>query len=98
MKTVQTYQDNNSHVSIIISKTARLQKAYIPDIHFNNKDINFPHQHCLEMQLVHREERQAHLMCTVQATCVRPGWVSADWEKPETTVDSPRNEFWGRGL
>lgn len=47
---------------------------------------------------MHQEERQAHVTCTLPATCVdQVDLVSADWEKPETTVDSPMNLFWVGG-
>lgn len=45
-----------------------------------------------------QEERQARQASTIRATGVHPVQVSADWEKPETTVDSPRNVIvWGGG-
>lgn len=46
---------------------------------------------------MHWEERQAHMTCTIPATCVHlEDQVSGNWEKSETTVDSPMNVFrWG---
>lgn len=87
----------NSHILIIISKVAIRQKANIPSIHSSHQGFHSPqqnHQVMYELRLQYREGGQAQLTFTLPATRVHlVDQVSADWEKPETTVDSPSNAF-----